>query len=68
MQADRSGGDHADADPDDPVVIDIRDPYEQLVAIARLYGRDEIKHLTRAYQAIAPNGGGRIIDLTALLD
>lgn len=49
-------------------VIDLRDPYEQLVAIARIYGPDEIKHLTRAYQAIAPQGGGRLIDLTALLD
>lgn len=52
----------------DPSVIDLRDPYEQLLAIARIYGPDEIKHLTRAYQAIAPHGGGRIVDLTALLD
>jgi hypothetical protein len=51
-----------------PDVIDLRDPYQQLLAIARIYGHDEIKHLTRAYQAIAPQGGGRIIDLTALLD
>ena len=52
----------------DSDVIDLRDPYEQLLAIARRYGPDEIKHLTRAYQAIAPQGGGRIVDLTALLD
>jgi hypothetical protein len=52
----------------DSAVIDLRDPYEQLIAIAQVYGRDEIKHLTRAYQAIAPNGGGHLIDLTALLD
>jgi hypothetical protein len=51
-----------------PNVIDLRDPYQQLIAIARIYGPDEIKHLTRAYQAIAPQGGGRILDLTALLD
>jgi hypothetical protein len=59
------GRDDVSGDAD---VIDLRDPYQQLLAIARIYGPDEIKHLTRAYQAIAPQGGGRIIDLTALLD
>ena len=49
-------------------VSETPDSYAELIAIARLYGPEEIKHLTRAYQAIAPAGGGRIIDLTALLD
>ncbi|HZG95887.1 MAG TPA: hypothetical protein VEZ46_14365 [Mycobacteriales bacterium] len=48
-------------------VVDVRTAYEQLMDIAREHGRDEIKHLTRAYQAIAPNGGGRVADLVALL-
>jgi hypothetical protein len=48
------------ADPDDS--------YAELIAIARDHGPEEIKHLTRAYQAIAPAGGGRMIDLTAMVD
>jgi hypothetical protein len=44
------------------------DSYAVLVEIARAHGQEEIKHLTRAYQAIAPAGGGKIIDLTALVD
>jgi hypothetical protein len=44
------------------------DSYATLLEIARAHGPEEIKHLTRAYQAIAPAGGGKIIDLTALLD
>ena len=44
------------------------DSYAELIAIARDHGPEEIKHLTRAYQAIAPAGGGRMIDLTALVD
>lgn len=43
------------------------DSYAELIAIAREHGPEEIKHLTRAYQAIAPAGGGRMIDLTALV-
>ena len=42
--------------------------YDELIAIAREHGPEEIKHLTRAYQAIAPAGGGKMIDLTALVD
>lgn len=42
--------------------------YAELIAIARDHGAEEIKHLTRAYQAIAPDGGGSMIDLTALVD
>ena len=49
------------------VVVDVRTAYEQLLDIARQHGPGEIKHLTRAYQAIAPNGGGRMEDLLALL-
>jgi hypothetical protein len=44
------------------------DSYAALIEIARRYGPEEIKHLTRAYQAIAPLGGGRMIDLTALVE
>jgi hypothetical protein len=43
------------------------DSYAELLAIARDHGPEEIKHLTRAYQAIAPAGGGRMIDLTAMV-
>jgi hypothetical protein len=46
---------------------DTDDSYAELIAIARDHGPEEIKHLTRAYQAIAPEGGGRMIDLTALV-
>ena len=48
--------------------VDEHASYAALVAIAREHGPEEIKHLTRAYQAIAPKGGGRMIDLTALVD
>ncbi len=48
--------------------VENSDSYAELLAIARDFGPEEIKHLTRAYQAIAPTGGGRMIDLTALLD
>jgi hypothetical protein len=47
---------------------DSGDSYAALIEIARQYGPEEIKHLTRAYQAIAPLGGGTIIDLTALVE
>lgn len=55
-----AAGEQARDEPDDS--------YAALIAIARDHGPEEIKHLTRAYQAIAPAGGGRIIDLTALVD
>ncbi|MEO7631388.1 MAG: hypothetical protein ABIS44_08595 [Mycobacteriales bacterium] len=55
---------------DEPASEEVPDAnsYAELVEIARAHGPEEIKHLTRAYQAIAPDGGGRMIDLTALLD
>ena len=56
-------GDSADGD-----TAEALESYAALLAIARDHGAEEIKHLTRAYQAIAPRGGGRMIDLTALLD
>ena len=51
----------------DPADDEVSDAYAALIAIARAHGPEEIKHLTRAYQAMAPRGGGRIIDLTALV-
>ena len=51
-------------DRDDP---EAPDSYAALLAIARDHGAEEIKHLTRAYQAMSPAGGGRMIDLTALV-
>lgn len=51
----------------EPTVVDVRTAYEQLMDIAQRHGPDEIKHLTRAYQAIAPHGGGTVEDLIALL-
>jgi len=52
------------ADREDP---DALDSYAALLAIARDHGAEEIKHLTRAYQAMSPAGGGRMIDLTAIV-
>jgi hypothetical protein len=54
--------------PGAQVADEADDSYAELLAIARDHGPEEIKHLTRAYQAIAPAGGGRMIDLTALID
>ena len=51
-----------------PKTADPGDSYAELLDIARRHGAEEIKHLTRAYQAIAPQGGGRMIDLTALVE
>jgi hypothetical protein len=55
------------ADVQTSPTADSGDSYAALIEIARRYGPEEIKHLTRAYQAIAPRGGGRMIDLTALV-
>jgi hypothetical protein len=48
-------------------VVDVRTIYEVLMDVAQRHGADEIKHLTRAYQAVAPYGGGRLEDLQRLL-
>ncbi len=59
---------HNTSDAQAPPTADPGDSYAELIEIARRYGPEEIKHLTRAYQAIAPLGGGRMIDLTALVE
>lgn len=51
----------------EPADDEVSDAYAALIAIARAHGPEEIKHLTRAYQAMAPRGGGKIIDLTAIV-
>lgn len=51
----------------DAGTADMTESYVALLAIARDHGAEEIKHLTRAYQAMSPAGGGRMIDLTAIV-